>query len=472
MPPACWSARDEASRFVTNSRELAVESSVPVGGAAQLHARILDGLERIGSDDHAVLVHHAVQADDPERISRFARDAADEAIQIASHGEAVAFLQLAIDHHRGSPSDQAQLLQRLGFEQYMTNQLDAAIASAAHAQRIWNEVGDPIGETWALNQLATYEYYSGHQRVAEGHADRAAEVARRDAATLSYGHACATHAYLALRHGDYDLTDACQRGAHEAADELDDGNLRLRALVIDRVAAVARGEPTARADLLDAIDEAMVSSIDEVASMGLSNLVSIDVEQCRLRAAEELLARSLPFTVEREIRICNVWQRGVRARLHLMRGRWEAALEDAQSLIDDDVPPLAQVTPHVVLGLVELRRTGDDGGHVDEAWRLAELMEDPLARLAVLAAFAERRWLTGDEDDRMEAGRGLDDDGRDPSGSRLVGRQSRGVASAIGPPCRCDRRDPGSVPIVALGRSVRGGEAMGRDRRSVRSRAR
>jgi DNA-binding CsgD family transcriptional regulator len=193
--------------------------------------------------------------------------------------------------------------------------------------------------------------------------------------------------------------------ALEAADEIGDDNLRLRALVIDRVAAVARGEPTARADLLDAIDEAMATSIDEVASMGLSNLVGIDVEQCRLRAAEELLTRSLPFTVEREIKICNVWQRGVRARLHLMRGRWEAALEDALSLIEDDVPPLAQVTPHVVIGLVELRRTGDDGGHFDKGWELAELMDDPFARLAVLAAFAERRWLTGDDDDRVEAGR-------------------------------------------------------------------
>lgn len=384
---------------------LAVESSVPVGGAAQLHARILDGLERLGSDDYASLTHHAVEAHDPDRIGRFARAAAEEAIRAGSHTEAVAFLVLAVEHHRGPLSERAQLYHQLGEEQYMVNRLDAAIDAAATSQRLWREVGDPVGEARALEQLATYEYYAGRQEVAETHADHAMEIAERGGARLGYGHARATRAYLALRHGDFDLSRSCHRDAVEVAADIDDQVLQIRARIIDNIAAAARGEPSARDELLAAVDEAVSRSLDEIASMGLSNLVSFDVEQCRLRAADELLARSLPFTVEREIKICNVWQRGVRARLHLMRGRWEAALEDARPLIEDEVPPLARCVPHLVIGLVGLRRAGDDDGHLEAAWGLAERMEDPVARLATLAALAERTWLSGHDDERVREAR-------------------------------------------------------------------
>lgn len=387
---------------------LAVETSIPAGGAAQLHARILDALERVGTDDHAALTHHAVESRDPARIGRFARGAADEAIRAGSHTEAVAFLQLVIEHHDGSPSERARLLQRLSDEQYMTNQLGAAIESAAAAQRLWGQVGDPVGEAWAFDQWATYEYYAGHRRAAEARVDRAAVVARDGEATLSFGRARATQAYLAFRRAEFEFAAACQRDAREVADEVADDALRIRAKIIDRVSAVARGDPHARAAVLTAVDEAISLSLDDIASMGMSNLVCFDVEQCRLHAADELLARSLPFTVEREIKVCNVWQRGVRARLHLMRGRWEAALEDALPLIEDDVLPLARLAPHLVTGLVELRRSGDDRGHFDAAWRLAEVIDEPAASLTVLAALSERAWLNGTVDARVgEAHEGL-----------------------------------------------------------------
>jgi DNA-binding CsgD family transcriptional regulator len=385
---------------------LAVESSIPAGGAAQLHARILDGLQRLGSDDHAAMTHHAVEAHDPDRISRYARRAADEAVRAGSHTEAVAFLHLAIEHHRGTPAERARLFQQLAAERYMINRLPAAIDAAAEARRLWREAGDPIGEAGALDQWATYEYYSGRQDAAEVRSDRAAQVANDAAATLSYGHARATRAYLAIRHGDHDLTMTCQREALAAAEELDDEVLRTRTEIIDRVAAVARGEVAARGELLDLVDHARSRSLDEIASMGMSNLVSSDVEQCRLHDADELLARSLPFTVEREIKICNVWQRGVRARLHLLRGRWEAALEDARELVDEEVPPLARLTPHLVIGSIEMRRHGRDDGHLETAWELAELMDDPIARLAVVAALTERAWLGTAGDERVRAAHG------------------------------------------------------------------
>jgi len=84
-----------------------------------------------------------------------------------------------------------------------------------------------------------------------------------------------------------------------------------------------------------------------------------------------------------------------------MRGRWEAALEDAHPLVQGEIPPVARCIPHLVIGLIGLRCDGDDDGHIEAAWQLAERMEDPVARLATLAALAERTWLHGSDDERV-----------------------------------------------------------------------
>jgi DNA-binding CsgD family transcriptional regulator/tetratricopeptide (TPR) repeat protein len=404
---------------------LAVEGSIPVGGAARLHERILDGLEQLESSEYAVLTHHAVAALDGRRISRYAHLAAVDAIRAGSHSEAVAFLQLAISHHTGPLAERAELLQHLSFEQYMVGRLADAIESITAAQSLWGELGDRSGESVAFDRRATYEYYSGRLDLAEADAQRAAEVAKGADAALSYGFARSTRGYLAFRCWDFALASVCDREALDVAMSLHDDALRIRAEIIERASAVAIGVPSARTELLALVDEAMERSIDEIASMGLSNLVSIDVEQRRFRDADELLARSLPFTVERDIKICNAWQTAVRARLHLSRGRWAAALEDAHAVLDGDAPPLTLIWPHLVVGLVELRRSGGGAAHLELAWELAERVGEPPTRLAVLSALAERMWLTGVDDERVLAAH--------RSVSELAGRP--GVEWALGDLC-------------------------------------
>ncbi|MEP6651212.1 MAG: AAA family ATPase, partial [Lapillicoccus sp.] len=94
---------------------LAVESTIPVGGAARLHARLIDALEEIDQRDPAVLTHHAVAAADARRAAAYAQAAADEAAGSGSHTEVVAFLTIALDHVNGSdPRGRARLLNQLG----------------------------------------------------------------------------------------------------------------------------------------------------------------------------------------------------------------------------------------------------------------------------------------------------------------------------------------------------------------------
>lgn len=97
---------------------LAVESTIPAGGAAPLHARLLDALEAIEPRDLAVLTHHAVAARDGRRAGRHARAAAGEALRTGSHTEAVSFLLTGLQHLDVSrPGDRAALLTQLGYAQ-------------------------------------------------------------------------------------------------------------------------------------------------------------------------------------------------------------------------------------------------------------------------------------------------------------------------------------------------------------------
>ena len=116
-----------------------------------------------------------------------------------------------------------------------------------------------------------------------------------------------------------------------------------------------------------------------------------------------MLEESLPFADERDIVICRHWQTGVRSRLHLYQGRWDAALEDSVEVLSRLGMPLCTLWPLLVSVLVPLRR-GDvhsSDETLDIAWQLAESLDEPVRRLPLMSALAERAWMTGTEDDRV-----------------------------------------------------------------------
>ena len=189
--------------------------------------------------------------------------------------------------------------------------------------------------------------------------------------------------------------------------QLGDPALRLRTDIIIESAALMGGAAERRPALVEHIREAHERSLDELASTGFSNLVHIDVEQGRLDEADELLRTSLPFVVDRGIAICHVWQLGVRARLHLVRGQWQAAVEDATEALGLERAPLAEFWPHLVLGLVGLRAGDGPGDHLEAAWALAERIDEPLRRLQVAAALVEQVWTSARSDVRVSGAEGL-----------------------------------------------------------------
>jgi DNA-binding CsgD family transcriptional regulator len=387
-----------------------VESTIPAGGLSRLHARLLDALERTGLADAAVLTHHAVAAADAPRAARYGEQAGYDATRAGAHAEAAAFFEIALAHHQGSARERAVLLGRLAFEQYMTNKLDLAIASITASFPLWDELGDAAGLSSAHERCAVYEYYSARRTRAEQLAERAAGLVDDDTGGQSPAYAAArlTRAYLAFQRSEYALSAACSDDGLRIGRESGVDALVVRAGIVRAATELARGEEGAREELVALIERARATGLEEVASTGFTNLSYLDVDQRRLATAEGVLQESLALTIERDIPICNHWQTAVRSRLRLLEGRWDAAIEDADACLRLPGMPLAQLWPNVVEGLVLLRRRGSDNGHLDEAWRLAESLDEPLRRVPVLAALAERSWLTGTPDPRViEAARGI-----------------------------------------------------------------
>ena len=380
---------------------LAVEASVPPGVSRMLHHRLLVALESTGLGDSATLAHHADAAGDVERTVRHADRAADEASRAGSHTEARAFLRLALARVGDDAALRADLLERLSFECYMVSRLDEAVDAVVEATRLRRRVGDRDGVAAAHTHRALFEYYRAHRRVAQHHV----ELAAVDPSSRSYGSAKSLEELLEFRRNNVEAAAKAAVEARAVADRQGDEQLRLRVDLLAEAAGMLGEDPVpARERALTLVTEAAAAEFDETASTGWSQVSALDVEHRRFREAEALLSVSLPFTVDRDIPICNQWQTGVRSRLHLYRGRWEAALEDARAVLDGGAP-VASLWPNLVIALVALRRgSGDtqDADRLDQAWELAEEVDEPLALLAAASAVAEQAWLRDGWDERLD----------------------------------------------------------------------
>jgi DNA-binding CsgD family transcriptional regulator len=402
-------------RFRHELCRLAVVSAIPPGGAATLHRRVLDALERDGRAEAAVLTHHALGAGDADRVVRYAPQAARRAAASGAHREAVSFLRATLAQPVvWSADDRADLLEALAGELYLVDRVGEAIDAQLEAIARRETVGDAAGVGAGHALLSLYEWYNADRSQAETHLATAVEVLESisgDGAAgprVALGHAYATEAYLAIQRSDQGCVARALPLARALADATGDPSLRVRCEIMAAIGQLLAGDLAARGSLIDAVTSGLRIDVDEPSSSGFSTLVYLDVEQRRFDEALALLAVSLPITVERDLPICHGWQLGARGRLHLLRGDYDAAIEDAERVLAIGGAPLARIWPEVVVGLVALRR-GDAGaaGHLDTAWELAVAVDDPLRLLPVGAALAEQAWLTDADDDRIGVATGI-----------------------------------------------------------------
>jgi DNA-binding NarL/FixJ family response regulator len=392
---------------------LAIATTVPPGADAAVHQRMIVAIEGSAAADPAVLVHHSIGAGDRDRILRYALEAARSAARSGAHTQAAAFYRIAL--HQGAsvgPAREAEILESMAAECYLIDQLEHAIVACERAMRLREQTGDLGGVSANHHSLAVYKWYDANRSAADRHVNDAItaldgdDVARSDAELVHLGHALAMEAYLAIHSSDVDVAGRSVARAGELAAYTGDRMLSVRTGLIDNICRLIAGDVDARQRVITILGSAG-ENFDEIYSSGYSNLTYLDVEHRRLGKAADLLAVSVPMTVERDLPICRVWQIGSRGRMELLAGDWDASLQDANTVLEEPSAPLARIWPHLVRGLVELRRSGGGADDLDRAWALVQRYGEMIRLLPACAALAEHVWLTGCEDERIAIGRDL-----------------------------------------------------------------
>jgi DNA-binding CsgD family transcriptional regulator/tetratricopeptide (TPR) repeat protein len=389
-------------RFRHELGRRAIEATIPPGGGAALHRRLLEALEAVGDSDAAVLTHHAVAAGDEERARRYAVQAAELASRSSSHLSAVEFYRIALERSRAQPASvQAELRERLSIELYLTDQLDEAIAACSQAVTLRESEGDRDSAGADACLLSLYRWYDADRAGAEQQASTAVGLLRDSLETGRLALAYGTEAYLAYQLGDLDDARRLLDRATTIAADVSDPEVQMRLGVIRGCVALATGDEDARDDMLRHVEIGMRHGLEEPSSQAFSNITYLDVEQRRFAAAEQMMATSLQFAQDHEQRICITWQTGARSRLNLLRGNWQAAVEDADRVLECSSAPLGRTWPMITRGLVAVRGRGVDDGHLlDDAFEMALRISDPLRLLPAASALLERSWVTGVGEER------------------------------------------------------------------------
>ena len=309
---------------------LAIAGSLPPGGEAALHRRMLDALEAGASEEPAVLVHHARGAGDPERVLRYATAGRHRRrAHRSAHAGGRVLRAGSRAREAGPPEVRADLLERLATEQYVLDRLDEAISSgtAGHA---------PASAGRRRGRRQRRPPGAGELRVVPrqpGAADRHAA----DAVAVLAGGGRAER--CSVTPSRCRPTSPCRPTTSPTARDLLEQARGLADRATTGCWTSAPGCSTAssrssraatggRESVLEIVEPA-VNRIDEIHSSGFSNLAYLDVEQRRLPEAAAVLDVSLPLTVEFDLPVCHVWQLGARGRLGLLQGDWQAAEDDA-----------------------------------------------------------------------------------------------------------------------------------------------
>ena len=384
---------------------LAVAEQVPPARRLSLHRRILAALRSVpGPADHARLAHHAEEAGDADAVRAYAPQAAARAAALGAHREAVQQYRRALRHADPLPAGRrAELLGLLGFECYLTDRVEDALAARAEALRLWTGLGDrvQIGDTHRW--LSRLNWFAARNELAERHGALAVEAL---AGTESVSLAMAYSSMSQLRMLDSDLA-GCRRWVALTMDLLDrlpDGpeaaEIRVHALTNLGTAEVVTGDRAEGLRMLtDSLARARTADLHEHAARAYCNLVATAVDQHRHADAAAALAEGTDYCRERDLDSWTLYLAGWRTALLLHRGELRAAAAAVEDVLRrPDCAPISLIMPLTVLARARARTgQGDWRAPLDRAGALADGTGEPQRLGPVAAARCEIAWIAGDD---------------------------------------------------------------------------
>lgn len=379
---------------------LAVRDAIPPVRRRELHRRALAALAAPpgGRADEARVAHHAVEAGDAEAVLAHAPLAADDAVRVGAHRQAVEHLDHALRYVARLPvADQIGLWNRAGVERTVVADLDGALAAFETAVALCRSSGDRAREGELLSRMGGVLTSAGRQREALPRVDEALAVLEPLGPTpeLAYAYTSRSAQHMLAR--EFGAAERWGREAMALAEGLGRGDLLCQSLIQTGTALLMSGDEAGLDRIRRGMAIAREEGMDNAVALGYSQLGSGGGEVRRYDLAVPALEEGLAWCRAHELTGHEAYIGAWLARCHLEQGRWREADDLCTDVLRDPrCPGIARMVAVTVLGRLRARR-GDPGvgEALDESLDLAR-RNGHLQRLWPTAvARAEAAWLAG-----------------------------------------------------------------------------
>jgi DNA-binding CsgD family transcriptional regulator/tetratricopeptide (TPR) repeat protein len=378
----------------------AVEATLPATRRIDAHTRVLAAL-RERSQDPALLLHHAVGANDLRAIAEFAPEAALQAARLGSHREAVAHYEQALRATAQlSPRQVADIRTRYAHELVLNNRLEDAVAEAEAAVRAWEELGDRGRLGAALITLSNARYWGLQSQDALAAAIQAVEVLEEQGRSPDLALAYGNLAFVFVMCNRFEEALPAAQKASALAETLKQPALQAYGLAQEGTARMMLGDLGGERLLLMALDLARAVPDHEYVVGACIGLVSGSYRLGRLAAAERYMDMGIAYAEEHELQVDAATLHMMRHGLDLGRGDWAAAERGLRTVVGDlRGTSWGETVALALLGRL-LARQGDPEAvtYLERAWGLATRSGEIQRVGPAGVAWLEWAWLNGAAD--------------------------------------------------------------------------
>jgi DNA-binding CsgD family transcriptional regulator/tetratricopeptide (TPR) repeat protein len=377
---------------------LAIDEGLTSGTRIRMHRTVYEHLLSTGDDRR--LAHHAERGGHPAAVVRHAPRAGEQAARLGAHRAAAEHYRAALRHaHLLADAERADLLGRLSYECYLTDQTEEALAARQESLELYRAAGDVRETGTALRWLSRLSWFLA--RNADAHRYAAEAVAVLEALPPGSDLAMAYSNMAQLRMLDEDVPGSLVWGdrAIELSRRIGDQDVLAHALNNVGTSHMIGGDvDVGIAFLTRSLDLALTIDAQEHVGRAYTNLGWVLGVLRRLDESQRWLRTGIEYCVDRDL---DAWRLYMQARLAwLLAERGRAA--EADRLVRREILPfpwvsaISRIPALSVAGVLAVRRGEPATALLDEARQLAERTREPQRLAQVAMVLAEQAWTEGD----------------------------------------------------------------------------
>jgi DNA-binding CsgD family transcriptional regulator/tetratricopeptide (TPR) repeat protein len=360
-------------RFRHDLTRLAIEGAIPPVRRRRLHAQALESLG--DDDDLARRAHHALAADDADAVLNLAPRAAARSTGLGAHREAAALLGGAVKYADLLPPDQrAVLFEARARASERIDEKEEALAAGEVVLAYRRSVGDPTQLAVWLTWLGGIGMSAGNSAEARNNVIEAIALLTPQRESADLARALATLARQHMMLGESEDAIEVGRRALDMAERLGQEDIAIHAQDTVGSAMDDLGDGAGLDMLRQNLVRCLAAGLDEDAARACFNLAGGLNLQYLPRLAAPYIEQGMAIATAADLPSALAGLLALKAFTAFLEGRWDQALEQAQSILQH-VGPL----------------------HIDRLWVLATVAQvrirrgdpDPLAPLEEMLAMAE-----------------------------------------------------------------------------------